>query len=228
MSLEKFTDFLKGFAAAHQLMNRAGSNGFFVEYVCLATSIIDGLIRVSLILKHQLDTKSCNIPTELIYQSEQCKIITERAIYKSAFEKNILTIDQFKSLKTLYERRNKVIHRYIISEITTDQVLQIANEYQGLIEIISAIVYKLEEQQIKSGVGITVDGPDMLPNDHKMMIQEMANEKHAHPILAKNLNATSADIYKFANNLKKDKVGRNDLCHCGSGKKYKKCCLSKK
>ncbi len=21
--------------------------------------------------------------------------------------------------------------------------------------------------------------------------------------------------------------GRNDLCHCGSGKKYKKCCLQK-
>lgn len=25
-------------------------------------------------------------------------------------------------------------------------------------------------------------------------------------------------------NLKKEKIGRNDLCKCGSGKKYKKCC----
>lgn len=24
------------------------------------------------------------------------------------------------------------------------------------------------------------------------------------------------------------KIGRNDLCPCGSGKKYKKCCLYKK
>ena len=24
--------------------------------------------------------------------------------------------------------------------------------------------------------------------------------------------------------IKKDKIGRNDLCPCGSGKKYKKCC----
>lgn len=23
------------------------------------------------------------------------------------------------------------------------------------------------------------------------------------------------------------KIGRNEICHCGSGKKYKKCCLSK-
>ncbi len=26
--------------------------------------------------------------------------------------------------------------------------------------------------------------------------------------------------------LKKSKIGRNDICPCGSGKKYKKCCLS--
>ena len=25
----------------------------------------------------------------------------------------------------------------------------------------------------------------------------------------------------------KNKIGRNDLCPCGSGKKYKKCCISK-
>jgi len=24
-----------------------------------------------------------------------------------------------------------------------------------------------------------------------------------------------------------EKIGRNDLCSCGSGKKYKKCCLGK-
>ncbi|MGM0760094.1 MAG: SEC-C metal-binding domain-containing protein [Thermodesulfobacteriota bacterium] len=23
------------------------------------------------------------------------------------------------------------------------------------------------------------------------------------------------------------KLGRNDKCHCGSGKKYKKCCMAK-
>ena len=27
--------------------------------------------------------------------------------------------------------------------------------------------------------------------------------------------------------MKKDKIGRNDLCFCGSGKKYKKCCFQK-
>ena len=27
--------------------------------------------------------------------------------------------------------------------------------------------------------------------------------------------------------VKKEEVGRNDLCPCGSGKKYKNCCLNK-
>ncbi|MXS54099.1 hypothetical protein GTI81_15525, partial [Enterococcus faecalis] len=26
--------------------------------------------------------------------------------------------------------------------------------------------------------------------------------------------------------VKKKKIGRNDPCYCGSGKKYKKCCLN--
>lgn len=28
--------------------------------------------------------------------------------------------------------------------------------------------------------------------------------------------------------MKKNKIGRNDPCHCGSGKKYKKCCYQQK
>jgi hypothetical protein len=28
--------------------------------------------------------------------------------------------------------------------------------------------------------------------------------------------------------MKKNKIGRNDPCHCGSGKKYKKCCYRQK
>ncbi len=120
MSWEKFTDFLKGFARAHQLMNRAEVMVVLWSMFALLHQLLMGLLGFSY-FKTSVRYESCNIPTELIYQSEQCKIITERAIYKSALEKNILTNEQFNSLETLYERRNKVIHRYIISEITTDQ-----------------------------------------------------------------------------------------------------------
>ena len=32
---------------------------------------------------------------------------------------------------------------------------------------------------------------------------------------------------KLSNKVNTDKIGRNDPCPCGSGKKYKKCCLDK-
>lgn len=41
---------------------------------------------------------------------------------------------------------------------------------------------------------------------------------------------TASNLYQLENTLKKKqekKIGRNDPCLCGSGKKYKKCCLNK-
>ena len=40
------------------------------------------------------------------------------------------------------------------------------------------------------------------------------------------------DMFEYKKNKRKnriisDKIGRNELCPCGSGKKYKKCCLIK-
>jgi len=29
------------------------------------------------------------------------------------------------------------------------------------------------------------------------------------------------------NTAKKEEIGRNEQCHCGSGKKYKRCCLER-
>lgn len=194
MSAERFADFMKGFAAANQLMSRAGNNGYFVEYVCLATSVVDALLRTSLVLRHQLDSETSDIPTELIYQADDDKIISERLIYKRALEKSIISQDQFDQYEDLYKRRNKVVHRYIISEITTNQVLRIATEYQEVIDLVGNQVLKLEDKQIESGIGMTVSGklvPDEVRAKGKAHIQEMVDDKHGHPKLAENLKSTS-------------------------------------
>ena len=47
------------------------------------------------------------------------------------------------------------------------------------------------------------------------------------------LSWDSTDVHSTPSNnipkaqpvTKRNKIGRNDLCGCGSGKKYKKCCL---
>lgn len=35
---------------------------------------------------------------------------------------------------------------------------------------------------------------------------------------------TKSEVIQMPSTTKKEKIGRNDLCSCGSGKKYKKCC----
>ncbi|NLP63803.1 SEC-C metal-binding domain-containing protein [Paraburkholderia sacchari] len=33
-------------------------------------------------------------------------------------------------------------------------------------------------------------------------------------------------LAQYSRKVSRQKFGRNDPCHCGSGRKYKKCCLS--
>lgn len=48
-------------------------------------------------------------------------------------------------------------------------------------------------------------------------------------IVEQGLEMTGGEIYKYKPGILKDKSkpGRNQPCHCGSGKKYKKCCFKK-
>jgi len=42
-----------------------------------------------------------------------------------------------------------------------------------------------------------------------------------------NLKPLPDKPFEFRSSAKRKKIGRNDLCPCGSGKKYKKCCLGR-
>lgn len=178
---KKFERFLDGFAAACQLRARAGSDGFAIEVLCLGFSIIDGLLRVALILQHQIDTKSSEFIEELLYQGDNDKIIYERAIFKRALDKEIIDDDIFKKLSKLYDDRNKVVHRYIISDITTNQVVDIAIEVEDIISVIKHRVREIEDTQIKLGVGITKSGKDQSLSEK---ILAMAERKHASDALS--------------------------------------------
>jgi Mlc titration factor MtfA (ptsG expression regulator) len=56
----------------------------------------------------------------------------------------------------------------------------------------------------------------------------LLREKHPdlYELLEKAFNQDTAELLKITR-LPKDKIERNDPCPCGSGRKFKKCCLSK-
>ena len=147
---------MQGMAAAAELHARAGKQGCFVESVCLCASIIDAALRMGIILKHQLITRSSDLLPELLYQGSSDTPISERGIYRRALDDGVIDQDTFSELNDLYSSRNRVVHRYIISEITTREVLDIALRYEQLKDRITRVVEILEGEQVRENVGMTV------------------------------------------------------------------------
>jgi len=152
---EKFKNFMVGFAAAVELDARAAKQGCFVECVCLTASVIDGTLRMGLILRNQLDTGTADLIEDLLHQGEADAIVSEREIYRRALSKGVVDQEVFDELEALFQERNRVVHRYIISGITTKEVLDIAMRQDALKHRVSDAVAVLEEEQIRLGVGMT-------------------------------------------------------------------------
>ena len=63
---------------------------------------------------------------------------------------------------------------------------------------------------------------DNYPNDIRFIVNKTFDISDGEPrlVIASTPIGTTGEAPKIANN----KIGRNDPCPCGSGKKYKKCC----
>ena len=61
-------------------------------------------------------------------------------------------------------------------------------------------------------------------SNYKMLKERYARMKNLDNILERNLSGLNYAQTLISNNIEGTKVGRNDPCPCGSGKKYKKCC----
>lgn len=181
MSHDKLGHFMDSFVAAAQLLRRSGENGFLVEYVCLAASVVDGALRIALILQHQLETASSAVLDELLFQSDEDRIISERAIYRRALDCGVIDQPLLERLENLYTKRNRVIHRYVISDITTKQVFEIAREFEEIIPVISGVTGRLEAEQIRRGVRMTRAGSR---EDKSFIFDEMSAKKHGDSTLA--------------------------------------------
>ena len=76
-------------------------------------------------------------------------------------------------------------------------------------------------------IDILIDSLNNLHNNTKMWILKGHTPEEVFKKAQQQSKSTSGSVGKQTV-VKKGKVGRNDPCPCGSGKKYKKCCLAKK
>jgi hypothetical protein len=183
LASERFTKFMNSLGASIDLKNRAYKNGSSIELVVLLANQIDALLRLSLILKKQIDNSTNEIDTTLIFQGESDKPIMEKTVYTMALDGGLITQNLYFKLFELYNQRNKVIHRYIITDLLTKDVMKIAYDYTIMEEKVGHIAKEYEQKQFQLKIGIYgTDSPPDHPIDEetKQKVIGAIKEKHAH------------------------------------------------
>lgn len=154
----RFRNFIRGVGAASYMISKAVANKAFIEATCLIATQIDSILRTAIILQLQINNGNSEIDKQWIYQGLRDRRKSEKDIYRKALELNIITEEINTELYKLYDDRNRVIHRFVISEITLAEVENIAYEYSKMSERINKILYDIEALQIERNVGITRKG----------------------------------------------------------------------
>ena len=190
LAYERFNKFMMSLGASIDLKDRAYKNGSSIELVVILANQIDALLRLALILKKQIQNQTNEIDTTLIFQSETDAPIMEKKIYKLALEEEIIDQGIHDELFELYNERNKVIHRYIITDILTKDVVKIVHDFTLLEDKIGSVVKTLEQEQFKLKVGIYgIETPPDQPLDReaKDIVIGAIKEKHAHNQINKDI-----------------------------------------
>ena len=117
MGLDAFLNFIYSFGAARALLRRAHDNGSLIEGMALYASLIDGFLRIGLVLTRQIKKSTSDIDEALIKQSKGGQYFTERQIYRMAHQEGVIGEQLYSELGRLYDRRNDIIHKFFLTEI---------------------------------------------------------------------------------------------------------------
>jgi len=141
------------------------------------------------------------------FWQEYCEV--EQGIYES-----ILTVKEEKMNGTLKELADKyeVTTVYFVGFLDgiNDSLVE-AVDLEGLTEDTQLDIQINFEKLYFNMLAVKADWLFTLPQWDNIFTEEKRKE------IKKEYNATKTVV-------KDDKIGRNDPCMCGSGKKYKKCC----
>src|ERR1017187_7003069 len=85
-----FANFLYAFGAARKLLERAHERDSLIEGIVLYVSMIDGLLRIALVLDKQLEGDPMGDIDSYIQQVPGGPKFTEKAIYTEALQRNLI------------------------------------------------------------------------------------------------------------------------------------------
>ena len=161
---------LRAIGATRILLDKAHTEGSLMEGLVLYASLIDGLLRMALVLKEQIIKKTEEINENLIFQKGK-EYISERDIMAMAKKLEIIDEDLFKELSELYDFRNRAVHRFFITHLEYAELPPYLIRYEMVFGRIGEIIYKLENEQIEKEVGMTVSGPSITEEEKNEVIK---------------------------------------------------------
>lgn len=173
---DKFQNFLASFSASRVLLQRAHKEGFFIEGMMLYASLIDGFLRIAIILKTQLENGDAEVEDIFIHQGEGGDFLTERKVIATALEKGIISEKLAKKINGLYDERNKIVHRFFLTHIQYNSLAPHLIDYELTYHELWKIVYELEAEQIQTGVGMTTSGPALTKDDEERIFENLTKK----------------------------------------------------
>ena len=152
--LDKFDRFNASLAASHDLLFSAIESESYIEIIAIAANQIDAYLRLSIVIAKQISSKTNDIDVKYFFQADGEWGIMERKIYEHATEVGVIDDKTSDELDALYQLRNRVIHRYIISNIKTRDLVEISVRYLEAVESIRLILEKFENMQANEEYGV--------------------------------------------------------------------------
>jgi len=117
----------------------------------------------------------------------------------------------------------RVIDNYWVEHLTNMDNMRQGVGLHAVAQRDPLAVYKNEGHELFDGMMEGVRH-DLVHNIFNLTITKGPPPKQTASPMAKVANSTRGDIGKQAEKIEGKKIGRNDPCPCGSGKKYKHCC----
>ncbi len=180
VEFDKYDKFMASLTASFDLKMKALESKSLVELMIIAANQIDAYLRMAIVLTKQLEDKTERINIKLLFQGETDSPVMERKIYQQAKDRFIIDQPTYDSLELLYKERNKVVHRYIITDFKTRDLYKIVYDYEVAAETVRLALKTVEDKQFKEGIGIygTKD-PSQHPNARDLeVLYSQINDKH--------------------------------------------------
>lgn len=152
---DNLNNFVHAFGAARLLIQKANEEGALLEGLALYAALTDGFLRIGLVLKRQIVKKTMAVDDLLISQEKGGQYYTERQIQRMAHAEGIIPQEILDELSALYDKRNDAIHKFFLTGLQYVDLPPFLERYEVMYKTLNRIVYDLEAEQVKKGVGMS-------------------------------------------------------------------------